>query len=59
MARSTWPMPPCILKATKPELGITDPYELNRDQFDAALDLLRQQRQLVGRYWHDAYRPDG
>ena len=39
----------------KPELGITDPYELNRDQFNAALDLLRQQRELVARYWHDAF----
>ena len=38
----------------KPELGITDPYALDRDQFKAALDLLRQQRKLVGRYWHDA-----
>jgi putative spermidine/putrescine transport system substrate-binding protein len=43
------------LKATKPELGITDPYELTRDQFNAAIDLLRQQRQLVARYWHDAF----
>jgi putative spermidine/putrescine transport system substrate-binding protein len=42
------------LKATKPDLGITDPYALNRDQFNAALDLLRGQRQIVGRYWHDA-----
>ncbi|MBI3287687.1 MAG: ABC transporter substrate-binding protein [Chloroflexi bacterium] len=38
-----------------PELGIVDPYELTRDQFEAALDLLRQQRQLVNRYWHDAF----
>lgn len=38
-----------------PELGITDPYSLDRDQFNAALDLLRQQRELVGRYWHDAF----
>ena len=38
-----------------PELGIKDPYDLNRDQFKAALDLLRQQRTLVGRYWHDAF----
>ena len=38
-----------------PELGITDPYALNRDQFNAALDLLRQQRELVFRYWHDAF----
>ena len=42
------------LMAHKPELGITYPYELNEDQYKATLDLLRQQRQLVGRYWHDA-----
>ncbi|MCU4654807.1 ABC transporter substrate-binding protein [Roseibacterium sp. SDUM158016] len=39
----------------QPELGITSPYELNADQYAAALDLLRQQRQLVSRYWHDAF----
>lgn len=39
----------------KPELGITNPYELNEDQYKAALDLLRQQRTLVSRYWHDAF----
>jgi len=43
------------LMATKPELGITSPYELNEDQYKAALDLLRQQRTLVSRYWHDAF----
>ena len=43
------------LKAHQPELGIDDPYELDRTQFDAALALLRQQRELVGRYWHDAF----
>jgi putative spermidine/putrescine transport system substrate-binding protein len=42
------------LKAHKPELGIKDPYALTRDQFNAAIELLRQQRQLIGRYWHDA-----
>jgi putative spermidine/putrescine transport system substrate-binding protein len=42
------------LMATKPELGIKDPYELTEEQYKAALDLLRQQRELVGRYWHDA-----
>ncbi len=42
------------LMAHKPELGITNPYELNEDQYKAALDLLRGQRELVGRYWHDA-----
>ena len=40
----------------KPELGIKDPYELNEDQYKAALDLLRVQRTLVGRYWHDDCR---
>ena len=39
----------------RPELGITDPYALNEEQYKAALDLLRQQRELVFRYWHDAY----
>jgi len=43
------------LKAHNPELGISDPYALTRDQFNAALDLLRQQRSLIGRYWHDAF----
>jgi putative spermidine/putrescine transport system substrate-binding protein len=42
------------LMAHNPELKITDPYELDQDQFNAALDLLRQQRDLVARYWHDA-----
>ena len=39
----------------RPELGITSPYELNQEQYDAALDLLRGQRELVARYWHDAF----
>ena len=43
------------LMAHNPELGITDPYALTRDQFNAALDLLRGQRELVNRYWHDAF----
>lgn len=38
----------------QPDLGITDPYALDRAQFDAAIALLRQQRKIVGRYWHDA-----
>jgi putative spermidine/putrescine transport system substrate-binding protein len=41
------------LKATRPELGITDPYLLDEKQYAAALDLLRQQHGLVHRYWHD------
>lgn len=39
----------------KPELGIKDPFELNEDQYKAALELLRVQRTLVSRYWHDAF----
>jgi putative spermidine/putrescine transport system substrate-binding protein len=38
----------------KKELGIKDPYELNEDQYKAALDVLRVQRTLANRYWHDA-----
>jgi putative spermidine/putrescine transport system substrate-binding protein len=43
------------LKAHNPELGIEDPYALNEDQYKAALDLLRKQRAIVARYWHDAF----
>ena len=43
------------LKHHRPELGITDPYALDRKQFDAAIGLLREQRKIVGRYWHDAF----
>ncbi len=39
----------------QPELGIESPYELNQEQYEAALNLLRQQRKLVSRYWHDAF----
>ena len=42
------------LMKKKPELGIKNPYELNKEQYAAAIDLLKAQRQLVGRYWHDA-----
>ena len=38
-----------------PELGIKNPYQLTRDQFNAAIDLLRVQRTLINRYWHDAF----
>jgi putative spermidine/putrescine transport system substrate-binding protein len=43
------------LKATRPELGIEDPYQLTEEQYQEALDVLRTQRTLVGRYWHDAF----
>jgi len=42
------------LKAHKPELGITDPYELTQDQFNAAIDLLKAQHPFIGKYW-EAY----
>jgi putative spermidine/putrescine transport system substrate-binding protein len=43
------------LMHNKPELGIKDPYELNEDQYKAALELLREQRKIVSKYWHDAF----
>jgi putative spermidine/putrescine transport system substrate-binding protein len=42
------------LMARQPELGITDPYALDETQYAAVLDLLRKQKALVHRYWHDA-----
>ncbi len=42
------------LKTKNPALGIKDPYELNETQYAAVLDLLKGQRALIGRYWHDA-----
>jgi putative spermidine/putrescine transport system substrate-binding protein len=40
------------LEKTNPALGITDPYELTRDQFNAAVDLLKAQHaNLIGKYW--------
>jgi putative spermidine/putrescine transport system substrate-binding protein len=42
------------LMKTKPSLRITDPYELNKTQFNAAIDLLKQQRPLVKKYWNSA-----
>jgi putative spermidine/putrescine transport system substrate-binding protein len=41
------------LMKKKPELGIKDPYELNDAQYAAALALLRSQKALTHRYWHD------
>lgn len=42
------------LMSKKPELGIKDPYELSEEQYAAVLELLKGQRELIGRYWHDA-----
>ena len=40
------------LMTHQPDLGITDPYELSQEQFDAAVDLMKQQKsELIGAYW--------
>jgi putative spermidine/putrescine transport system substrate-binding protein len=39
------------LMAHNPDLGITDPYELSREQFDSAVDLLKTQAPMVVRPW--------
>jgi putative spermidine/putrescine transport system substrate-binding protein len=41
------------LMKTKPDLGIKNPYELDDAQFQAAVDLLKQQRTIIGEYWSD------
>ncbi len=42
------------LKATQPDLDITDVYELTAVQFAAAVALAKVQRGLIGAYWRDA-----
>ena len=39
------------LSKTNKSLGITDPYELNQKQFDAAVSLLKAQKPLIKKYW--------
>ncbi len=39
------------LSKAQPSLGITDPYELNKKQFDATVNLLKQQRPLIKKFW--------
>jgi putative spermidine/putrescine transport system substrate-binding protein len=39
------------LKATQPDLNITDPYELDEEQFNAAVDLLKKQAAAGANYW--------
>jgi len=43
-----------FLMKKRPELGIKDPYELGPAQYAAALEVLRGQKALAHRYWHDA-----
>ncbi len=42
------------LMKTKPSLGIKDPYELTKSQFDATVALLKAQKPLIKRYWNYA-----
>jgi putative spermidine/putrescine transport system substrate-binding protein len=41
------------LKATQPDLGITNPYALDEEQFTAAVDLLKEQKGVLAEYWSD------
>ena len=42
------------LKTHEPDLGIENPYELNEEQFNAAVDLMKEQQPNVGEYWSEA-----
>ena len=39
------------LMTHQPDLGITDPYELDETQLNAAVDLLKQQAPMITKYW--------
>src|SRR5215813_11958534 len=39
------------LSKAQPSLGITDPYELTQTQFNATVNLLKQQKPLIKKYW--------
>ena len=41
------------LMSTRPDLGITNPYALDDNQFQAAIDLLTAQRPHIKTYWTD------
>ncbi|GAA1976564.1 ABC transporter substrate-binding protein [Microbacterium pumilum] len=41
------------LMAHQPDLGITNPYALDETQFQAAVDLLKEQRPHISEYWSD------
>ncbi len=42
------------LSKTQPSLGITDPYELTEAQLNAAVNLLKQQKPAIKKYWATA-----
>ncbi len=39
------------LSKTDPKLGITDPYELTRPQFNATVALMKREHPLIKKYW--------
>jgi putative spermidine/putrescine transport system substrate-binding protein len=41
------------LMKTQPDLKIKDPYSLTNKQLDAAVELLKKQKQNIGEYWAD------
>jgi putative spermidine/putrescine transport system substrate-binding protein len=41
------------LMRTKPSLGIKNPYALDKNQLNAAVDLLLRQNKQIGEYWAD------
>jgi putative spermidine/putrescine transport system substrate-binding protein len=42
-----------LLMSTQPDLKITNPYALDEDQFQAAIDLLKEQKPALSEYWSD------
>ena len=44
------------LMATQPDLGITNPYALDKDQLAAAVKLLKTQNGIAGEYWNDTLK---
>ena len=46
------------LMKTKPDLRITNPYSLDETQLAAAVDLLKQQKGLIGKYWGTSTRTE-
>lgn len=42
------------LKVHEPKLGIENPYELDERQFNAAVQLMKEQHPYVGEYWGEA-----
>jgi putative spermidine/putrescine transport system substrate-binding protein len=41
------------LMNTQPDLGIKNPYALDQDQLDAAVQVLKDQKANIGEYWSD------